>query len=67
MANLHCTPRNGVLRNIISDSFSKRSSVSPTSNHDILKKSDIDKSIVLYSEDGLPVDTSKTVVKAFRS
>ena len=59
---------NGALRNIVKDSPTKRFIVHPVKdNLRSSKKRSIEESEILYNREGLPVDTAKTVVKAFKS
>ena len=66
VAKLRCTPRRGQLRNIIQNAESYERYIIPGSKGQA-KKSDIEEGKIVYNEDGLPVDTSNTVVKAFKS
>ena len=68
VANLRCTPNNGALRNIIQASPTKRFIVHPVKNNSHnSKKSRIEGSEILHSSSGLPEDTARKVVKAFKS
>ena len=53
---------------IAEDSAAKRFTVyGVKADHHGSKKSSIEENDIVYSRDGLPVDTARTVVKAFKS
>ncbi|XP_028395069.1 uncharacterized protein LOC114519183 [Dendronephthya gigantea] len=69
VANLRCTPKSGELKSVIQDSPTKRFTIHHLRNNSVdkSKKSNVEESEIVYNHEGLPVDTAKTVVKAFKS
>ena len=68
VANLRCTPRKAPMGSMAEDSAAKRFAVYGVKpDHHGSKKSSIEENDIVYSRDGLPVDTARTVVKAFKS
>ena len=68
VANLRCTPKKAPMGSIDQDSAAKRFTVYRVkTDHHSSKKSSIEENDIVYDRDGLPVDTARTVVKAFQS